>query len=146
MEVVLEPVPVKRASVARWIDRLKSNHAQEFENVDALRPLVEHALASAPMLMLRKNRYIERLILLRARLTPEQRNSPLVQGVMRRIMRNLDWSASYRLGFLEAQLVGRPICPDEPNVGPDFVPPNWNPLYPPDDDPNEGDDIHDFEI
>lgn len=146
MKLRLEPVPVDQALASRWLDRLKAKYGQELTDLEEIRAIVEHTLASAPMLMLEKNVYIERLILLQARLSPEQKSSALVQGVMRRVMRNLDWRACYRLEFLEEQLMGRPVSPNELNFGPGFVPPNWIPEYPPDDDPNEGDDAEDFEI
>lgn len=55
-------------------------------------------------------------------LTPEQRRSKLVQGVLKRIMAHLEWDAKLRLDFVYKHLVGRPVSPDEEDFGPKFIP------------------------
>ncbi len=63
-----------------------------------------------------------RFLALSVLLTPEQRRSRLVNGVIRRVMGNTDWEPGQRLDFIYKHLVDRPVSPDEEEFGPAFVP------------------------
>lgn len=66
-------------------------------------------------------RYLSLCVLL----SPEQRQSKLVQGTLQRVLSNLTWEPSQRLDFIYAHLVGRPVSGDEEDFGPQllFLPP-----------------------
>jgi len=63
-----------------------------------------------------------RYLLLCVLLSPEQKQSNLVQGVLRRVLSHTDWEPDQRLEFLYRHIVERPVSPDEEDFGPDFVP------------------------
>lgn len=54
-------------------------------------------------------RYLSLCVLL----TPEQRQSKLVQGVLQRVLSNLNWEPSQRLNFINTHIVERPVSVDE---------------------------------
>jgi hypothetical protein len=61
-------------------------------------------------------------VALRVLLTPEQRQSGLIQGVLVRVLGHLDWPSTKRLDFVYNHVVGRPVSPNEMDFGADFAP------------------------
>lgn len=83
---------------------------------------VREALAVAPALEITEEKDVFRFVALSVLLTPEQKTSKLVEGVLRRILANVDWEGEKRLDFLYKHLVGRAVSPNEMDFGPNFVP------------------------
>lgn len=117
-------VPPDVALVQRWVRRMQARHPEQAEafGEEALRMAVVHALALTPRLEIEEERDVARFLALALLLTPEQKRSRLVEGVMRRVLAHLEWDASKRLDFLHEHLVGRPVSSDEMDFGPRFVP------------------------
>lgn len=84
---------------------------------------VREALAAAPALEITEEKDVFRFVALSVLLTPEQKASKLVEGVLRRILANVDWEGEKRLDFLYKHLVGRGVSPNEMDFGPNFIPP-----------------------
>lgn len=116
--------PPDQDVIRRWVRRMQERHPEPSERLGeaSLRMVVEQSLALCPRLEIEDERDIARFIALALLLTPEQKQSKLVEGVMRRVLAHLDWDASKRLDFLHRHLVGRPVDPNEPDFGPNFIP------------------------
>lgn len=110
---------------AVWVKRLRARYPGQTQGLDdaRLEAVVREALTACIMLEIIEERDIFRAIALRVLLTPEQRQSKLIKGALLRIMCNLEWDAKKRLDFVYRHIVGRSASPDEPDIGPSFVPP-----------------------
>lgn len=84
--------------------------------------MVQATLSTCPTLEIVDDEDIFRYAALRVLLTPEQKQSPLIQGVLVRILSNLDWDSKKRLDFVYKHVVGRPVSPQETNFGKYFPP------------------------
>jgi hypothetical protein len=113
------------AQVKLWTLRLRGRFPDESQDLpDAeLQKRVRGLLGLTETLRIVEDKDVLRFIaLMSVLLTPEQRRSPLVEGVVKRIMAAQDWDAEKRLDFLYEHIVGRPVSADEPDLGPTFVP------------------------
>jgi hypothetical protein len=110
--------------VVEWVRRLQWRHPREARawREPELLETIRTALATCPELEIVEEADVLRYLALRVLLTPEQRRSPLLQGVLVRILGNLDWDAEKRLDFVYKHVVGRPVSPEEPDLGPGFAP------------------------
>jgi hypothetical protein len=108
-----------------WTRRLRARFPDQTRGIEAgkLERLVRNSLPLCGPLAIEEDKDILRFLGLAVLVTPEQRRSPLIEGVVRRILSNPDWEAGKRLDFLYKHIVGRPVSPDEPDLGPSFVPP-----------------------
>lgn len=106
------------------LKRLQGRYLEQTQNVPETELLrrVRESLAVVPALEITDERDIFRFVALSVLLAPEQKASKLVEGVMHRILSNLDWDSGKRLDFLYKHLVGRPVSPNEMDFGPAFVP------------------------
>ena len=120
----VETDPEEEALVLRWVRRMESRHPEETRALGQveLRTAVQQSLTLAPQLEIEEERDVARFIALAVLLTPEQKRSRLVEGVLRRVLAHFDWDATKRLDFLHRHLVGRPVSPEEPDFGPGFLP------------------------
>jgi hypothetical protein len=84
--------------------------------------LVRAYLPLREALSIEEDKDVMRFLGLGLLITPEQRRSPLIEGVVRRILAAPDWEADKKLDFLYEHVVGRPVSPNEPDFGPGFVP------------------------
>ena len=118
------PSALSEEEELRWVKRLQGRYPEQTRGVDPaeLRQRIREALAVCPALELTEEKDLFRFIALSVLLSPEQKKSRLVEGVMRRILANLDWDGAKRLDFLYKHLVGRPVSPDELDFGPSFIP------------------------
>jgi len=108
----------------RWYRCLQARHPAEaglFGEAE-LRRLIRESFVLCPRLQIDEERDILRFLALALLLTPEQRRSRLVEGVVRRILGNLEWESGKRLDFLYHHLVGRSVSPEEPDFGPSYAP------------------------
>ncbi|MCH9680662.1 MAG: hypothetical protein K0V04_04440 [Deltaproteobacteria bacterium] len=123
-----------------WCRRMRDRHPDEAAQwpAETLQSTVRSALQICPSLEIEEERDIARFIALAMVLTDAQKQSPLVQGVMQRVLAHFDWDATKRLDFLHTHLVGRPVSPDEMDFGPTFVP-----TAPEADDQFEDDELDD---
>jgi hypothetical protein len=108
----------------RWVKRLQGRYPEQTRVLDPAELLrrVRESLALCPPLEITEEKDIFRFLALSVLLTPEQKKSTLVEGVMRRILSNLDWDGTRRLDFLYKHLVGRPVSQNEMDFGPNFIP------------------------
>lgn len=120
----VEADPEEEALVLRWVRCIEGRHPEEAKALGEaeLRTVVRQSLAIAPQLEIEEERDVARFIALAVLLTPEQKRSRLVEGVMRRVLAHFDWDATKRLDFLHRHLVRRPVSPNEIDFGPGFLP------------------------
>ena len=107
----------------RYFRRLRSaykKHAALIEDQE-LKRLVREGLGLCNSLEIKSPQEVVRFIALRFLVTQEQRNSPLLDHVIRLVIENTDYSARRRLNFLYKHVLGRPVPNPEPNFGPWFV-------------------------
>lgn len=107
-----------------WAKRLRARYpakAREINDVH-LEEMVRAALAACPLLEITETRDTFRTIALRVLVTPEQKQSKLVEGALLRIMCNLQWSPKKRLDFVYKHILDRPVAPEEPDLGSAFIP------------------------
>ncbi|MDB4977087.1 MAG: hypothetical protein JWN48_5428 [Myxococcaceae bacterium] len=115
-----------------WVLRLQGRFPDQTRELtkQELERRVGGLLSLCEPLHIEDERDVLRLIaLLAVQLTPEQRNSKLIEGVVRRVLAAEDWDAEKRLDFLYEHVVGRPVSADEPDLGPTFVPATDLPLF-----------------
>ncbi|MEY4508565.1 MAG: hypothetical protein RLZZ450_687 [Pseudomonadota bacterium] len=108
-----------------WVLRLKGRFPDQTRELTTqeLQRRVKVLLSLCEPLQIEDEHDVLRFIaLLVVQLTPEQRNSKLIEGVVRRVLAAEDWDAEKRLDFLYEHVVGRPVSEDEPDLGPTFVP------------------------
>jgi hypothetical protein len=110
--------------IRRWAARVRARHPQQAARYTPEQ--LERSMAGwyglLDTLGIEEHEDRVRFLALAVLLTPEQRASRLVNGVLRRTMANTDWEPSQRLDFVYKHLVGRPVAPDEEDFGPTFVP------------------------
>lgn len=107
-----------------YFRRLRGRYPKETAGMapDQLRVIVREALIQCPPLRIREPRDVLRFLALIVLITPEQRQSKLLETVIRRVLTAVDdWSATKRLDFIYKHVVGRPPPNPEPDFGPWFV-------------------------
>ena len=116
-----EPAPL-------WAKRLRARYPDQTRELDdaQLEEVVRAALAACAPLEITETPDVFRTIALRVLVTPEQKQSKLVEGTLLRIMCNRAWSPKKRLDFVYKHLIGRSVAKDETNFGSAFVP-KWRP-------------------
>ncbi len=124
------PPSVSEQEELRWVKRIQGRYPEQACIIDLaeLRQRVREALVLCPALVITEEKDVFRFIALGVLVTSEQKRSKLVEGVVRRILGNLDWESSKRLDFLYKHLVGRPVSPDEIDFGPTFIPGPYTPV------------------
>jgi hypothetical protein len=107
-----------------WVRRLQWRYPTQTKMIveAKLAAMVQEALSSCKALEIADEKEVFRFVALRVLLTQEQRQSPLIQGVLVRILSNLDWDSKKRLDFIYKHVVGRPVSSDEIDFGKDFAP------------------------
>jgi len=115
-----EDVPVELS----WVRRLQWRYPQQTSTVNEaqLVEMVRAALSTCPTLLIVDDRDIFRYLALSVLLTSTQKQSPLIQGVLVRILSKLDWDGKKRLDFVYRHVVGRPVSPQEAEFGMFFPP------------------------
>ena len=84
--------------------------------------MVKASLSTCGTLRIADESDVLRYVALRILLTPQQKASRLIQGVLVRILSHPDWSSQKRLDFVYKHVVGRPVSPREQDFGRDFPP------------------------
>ena len=112
--------------------RLQGRYPAELANVsdEAVQEVVRAALGACASLEIESEQDQFRFAALSVLISPEQKQSTLVRGVVQRILRNLDWPATKRLDFLYQHIVGRPVSKAEPDFGPGFAPDDGGDILP----------------
>jgi hypothetical protein len=112
------------ADIDMWVRRVSVLHPAEAAQYtpEALERSMAGWLDLLAPLELHDHQDQVRFLGLSVLLTPDQRRSRLVQGVLQRIMYNADWSPKQKLDFVYKHLVGRPVSESEEDFGPAFVP------------------------
>jgi hypothetical protein len=107
-----------------WLKKLKDRYPHESAKVEEplLLEMVRESLGTCAVLQISDPDDMLRYIALRVLLTPEQRQSRLIRGVLIRTLTYLDWDARKRLDFIYKHIIGRPVSKDEIDFGPLFVP------------------------
>jgi hypothetical protein len=107
-----------------WVRRVEAQFPEQARQSDPARltRLVRTYLRLREPLDIEQDKDLLRFLGLALLITPEQRRSPLFQGVTRRILAAPDWDATKKLDFLFKHVVGRRVSPEEPDFGPNFVP------------------------
>jgi hypothetical protein len=107
-----------------WTRKLQERYPEKTANIDELRLLemVRESLSSCEGLHLSEGNDVFRYIALRVLLTPEQRESRLIRGVLIRTLSYLEWESGKRLDFIYKHIVGRPVVQNETDFGALFVP------------------------
>ena len=107
-----------------WVRRVEAQYPKEAQAAgpDRVAQLVKAYLRLREPMAIEEDKEMLRFLGLGLLITPEQRRSKLIEGVVRRILAAPDWDASKKLDFLYKHVVGRPVSPNEPDFGPGFVP------------------------
>jgi hypothetical protein len=122
----------------RWVHHLQARFPDETRGraeQDLARQVRGLLSLCGPLQIAAEKDVLRFIALMAVLLTPEQQGSRLVQGVVRRILAAPDWDAAKRLDFLYEHVVGRPVSPDEPDLGPTFVPADPRAAAPPGQQP-----------
>ena len=98
-----------------WLRRVQWRYPKETRAMDEAQILemIKEALSTCLRLEIIDEKDILRYVALRVLLTPEQKQSSLIAGVLLRILSNLDWDSKKRLDFVYKHVVGRPVSKKE---------------------------------
>lgn len=115
---------IAKEEIQTWVKRIRARHPLEsrYLTSEQLEASLSGWLGLIEPLQIHEHQDQVRFLSLSVLLTSEQRRSKLVEGVLKRIMSNLDWEPKQRLDFVYKHLVGRRIAPNEEDFGPKFVP------------------------
>ena len=107
-----------------WVKRLRWCYPKQTREIEdsKLLELVQTALPFCEPLQITDENDILRFLALSFLITPEQKQSHLIEGTVRRTLSNLDWDSKKRLNFIYKHVIGRPVSPNEMNWGEFFVP------------------------
>ena len=108
----------------QFVNRLCSRYRFETANHSGqhILSIVQKAFAGCVALEIYGKKEIYRFLALSILLTSDQLSSPLIEGVLKRIIGNTDWSDKKRLDFLYTHLIGRSDRSDDTDFGDGFVP------------------------
>jgi hypothetical protein len=107
-----------------WTKKLQERYPEESAKISEFRLLemVRESRGTCEGLQINNENDVLRYIALRVLVTPQQRESRLIQGVLIRTLSYLDWSSEQRLDFIYKHIVGRQVAQDEMDFGSSFVP------------------------
>jgi predicted GTPase len=105
--------------VRQWCNRLKHLRPAACSALgdEKLKSVVSGWVQLMAPLQIEEPQDQSRFIQLAVLLTPEQKESALVNGVVRRVLSNTDWEPKSRLDFVYKHLVGRPVSKPEEDFG-----------------------------
>lgn len=113
-----------REDIEKWSRRIRSRYPKESDRLTIQE--MEESMAGWVSLLgpLELNEHEDqvRFLALCVLLDRQHQQSKLIQGVLKRVMSNFEWSPKRRLDFVYKHLVGRAVSASEEDFGPKFVP------------------------
>lgn len=117
---------IQKSELSRLLKTLRVRHPPQTAAFDdtALFAILAKTLEITPDLEITEDEDICRFVAFNLSISKQQKQSKLIEGVVKRILANTDWPADKRLAFLEKHVQGRRVSRSECDLGQGFVPEN----------------------